>query len=194
MTNPRVNKESHVQEKGKLSLFIVMGVSGSGKSIVGQALAKQLHNDKEFIFIDADDFHSIEAEQHMAANLPLNDAMRKPWIAAISTKLKQLNNQNINVVLAYSGLKQHHRNCFRELEFDCHFFYLSADIELIRTRMKQRENHFFSSQLLASQFEAMEAIASDEQDITKIDVSTSLENINKTILTLAQQALTKDFQ
>jgi len=188
---PKKQNPSELTTSG-LKLFIIMGVSGSGKTVVGKKLAKELNKTTDFEFIDADDFHSTKAKQQMAANLPLDDAMRKPWIDAIIKKLNDLTRQNKNVVLAFSGLKQKHRECFRILNFHCYYYYLFADIKTIRSRLNDRENHFFSAELLASQFQAMEEVANDENDVTKFDVSSVFDVVYKQVLTCAQLVLNKE--
>jgi gluconokinase len=174
-------------------LFILMGVSGSGKSVLGKRLAMDLNNQSPFEFIDADDFHSIEAKQRMAANLPLDDAMRKPWIDAIKAKLILLAQHKKNVVLAFSGLKRHHRECFRHLDFHCHYYCLSADIAIIEARIRARKDHFFNTKLLSSQFLAMQEIERNEKDVTTIDVSGSFDEVYQQIFTYAQLELQKDY-
>jgi len=163
-------------------LFIVMGVSGTGKS----SLAKQLANEISATFLDADDFHSVQAKKHMAANKPLTDEMRKPWLASIISHLQLLYQQGKSVVLAYSGLKSAHRALFRELSFCCHFFYLTAAKAVIAKRMSERESHFFSATLLDSQFEAMEVPLLSEQDISAINIERSFLSVADEINNLAQ--------
>ncbi len=182
-----VNDKQH--NTATLSLYVVMGVSGSGKSVIGEKLAQYLCNKMEVEFIDADDFHSPQAKQRMAANLPLDDAMRKPWVNAVRDKLVKLQSENKNVVLAFSGLKRKHRNCLRSLQFDTHFYYLQADINIIRSRMLNRKNHFFKPELLTSQFLAMEEVNNDEEHTTKIDVSGSLDEVYRQIIMHVQQTL-----
>ena len=150
----------------KPMLFIVMGVSGSGKS----SLAKEVADEFSITFLDADDFHSEQAKKHMAANKPLTDDMRKPWLKAIITHLQSLYLQGKSVVLAYSGLKAEHRKLFRELSFGCHFFCLTGDKKLIASRMSQREGHFFSPELLDSQFDAMEFPSLNETDVSVVHI------------------------
>jgi len=162
-------------------LFIVMGVSGTGKS----SLAKQLANELLFTFIDADDFHNAQAKQHMAENKPLTDEMRKPWLASITSHLQSLYQQGKSVVLAYSGLKSAHRELFRELSFCCHFFYLVGDKAVIAKRISERERHFFSAELLDSQFEAMEAPLLSERDISAINIERSFLSVADEINNLA---------
>jgi len=169
-----------------------MGVSGSGKTVIGKKLAKNLNKEADFIFLDGDDFHSPQAKQRMADNLPLDDEMRKPWVAAIMSKLVELNQQYKSVVLAFSGLKLQHRTCFRTLNFHCHFYYLYAEMSIIRSRMQNRENHFFKPELLESQFSAMEEVDSDEKDIIKFDVSATLDKVYSQVFKRAQQDLQKE--
>lgn len=196
MTKVLIKNKKNYQAKAntptKLNLFIVMGVSGSGKTAVGKRLTRDLNKQTDFEFIDADDFHSPAAIQRMAANFPLDDAMRAPWVAAIMNKLVELNENNKNVVLAFSGLKHQHRQCFRNLNYHCHYYYLSADMDVIRSRMKNRKNHFFKSELLVSQFSAMEEINTDELDVIKFDVSGTLDKVYNEVFTLAKQDLKKE--
>ncbi|ALO35505.1 carbohydrate kinase [Colwellia sp. MT41] len=152
-------------QPSRLRLFIVMGVSGSGKSTLAKKMAEEL----ALTFIDADDFHSEQAKKHMADNKPLTDEMRIPWLTTIIAKLNCLHQQGKSVALAYSGLKSAHRDLFRTLPFYCHFFYLIGDQAVIAKRISQRENHFFSPALLASQFAAMESPLLREQDISSVN-------------------------
>jgi len=173
-------------EKGELlHLFIVMGVSGSGKSSIGQSLADELN----FTFVEADDFHSQQAKDQMADNKPLNDDMRKPWVQAIVNKLYDLHEDQKNVVLAFSGLKMLHRNNLRKTPFICHFFYLDGDNKTLMDRLLQRKSHFFSPDLLGSQFEAMESPLNSETDISLIDVNNSLFTIVQQVFTIARHEL-----
>lgn len=172
-------------------LFIVMGVSGSGKS----SLAKQMADELSLTFLDADDFHSDEAKKHMANNKPLTDEMRAPWLANIIAYLNSLHQQGKSVALAYSGLKTVHRQLFRELPFYCHFFYLDGDKSIIAKRMAQRESHFFSATLLDSQFDAMQAPLSSEHDITAINIERPyllvIDEINKLAHLITKKVITR---
>jgi gluconokinase len=146
-------------------LFIIMGVSGSGKT----SLAKQLAEHFDFTFVDADDFHSTAAKEHMAANNPLTDEMRIPWLANISHYLALLKAQGKSIVLAYSGLKSAHRDLMREQPFYCHFFYLDVNKAELSRRIEQRQGHFFSKTLLNSQLQAMQRPTLFENDISTIN-------------------------
>jgi len=188
MNNRLKSSNKSIDKCEPLRLFIVMGVSGSGKSSIGQALADELN----FTFVEADDFHSQQAKDQMADNKPLSDDMRKPWVQAIVNKLKSLHKDKNNVVLAFSGLKLLHRNILRETPFSSHFFYLDGDNKTLMDRLLQRKNHFFSPNLLDSQFEAMESPLNSENDINVIDVNNSLFTIFQQVFAIAHYELEKD--
>ena len=168
-TNYQVTVHIPAPQEVKRQLIIVMGVSGSGKSKV----ATELANDKNWVYMDADDFHSVEAKEKMLQSKPLNDSDRLPWINRIHTHLNMLFDNQQSVVLAYSGLKQVHRALFRALEFDVNFVHLSLPTELLAKRLTQRQSHFFSVKLLQSQLSAMETTV-NEDDVIHIDNSGSL--------------------
>ena len=101
----------------KLNLIIVMGVSGTGKSTIAQEIAKRLG----YAYVEADDFHTINAKYLMAKNIPLTDVIREPWLARISKEITSLYFMKKHVVLAYSGLKALHRDKFRQLNYKTNF-------------------------------------------------------------------------
>lgn len=168
-------------------LFIIMGVSGTGKTTIARHIADKFG----VSFLDADDFHSKEAKQYMAANKPLTDEMRKPWVEAILKALKLYFQQDKSVVLAYSGLKSSHRALFRDLPFICHFFCLIGDKAIITSRLSQRKNHFFSSELLDSQFEAMELPKKEEDDVSLVQIEHPLTTITQDINNRIQNIIEK---
>ncbi len=163
---------SQTEQGNRQKLIIVMGVSGSGKSSVAQAIAEKLN----FDFYEADDFHSAEAKAWMASGKPLNDDMRAPWIKAMCQAIQANANNQRSAVLSYSGLKRKHRQKFRELGLSTIFIFLDGSIDLIASRMKNRENHFMPASLLKSQFDAMEA-PKDETDIIKLDIDRPLSDL-----------------
>ncbi|WP_440877129.1 gluconokinase [Thalassotalea sp. PLHSN55] len=165
------------------NLFIIMGISGSGKSSVASLLAKHLN----YHFVEADDFHSEIAKAHMADNKPLTDEMRAPWIADIISYLNKLYLQGTNVVLAYSGLKREHRQQFRYLDYNCHYFYLSGSREKIATQMESRNNHFFGVDLIDSQFQAMETILPEETDVHVIELDGDLQQVCSKVVRLTDE-------
>jgi gluconokinase len=152
------------------NLIIVMGVSGSGKSTVAQAIAEHYG----YCFLDADDFHSDENKNHMANGLPLTDEMRAPWVDSIKTYLHAANKQQKHCVLAFSGLRKQHRNKIREAGLKTIFIFLNGDKEVIQRRVNSRKDHFMAPVLVSSQFATLED-PSDEHDVKSIDVSMSLK-------------------
>ncbi len=131
-------------------LIILFGVSGSGKSTIGKKISKDL----KFKFIEADDFHSINNINKMKRKLALNDNDREEWLQALNNKLKD---QSINTVLACSALKEKYRKkLIRGLDINIFWFCLKGEFDLINQRLKKRNNHFFSSSLLQSQYDIIE--------------------------------------
>ena len=131
-------------------LIILFGVSGSGKSTIGKKISKDL----KFKFIEGDDFHSINNINKMKRKLALNDNDREEWLQALNNKLKD---QSINTVLACSALKEKYRKkLIRGLDINIFWFCLKGEFDLINQRLKKRNNHFFSSSLLQSQYDIIE--------------------------------------
>lgn len=128
--------------------IIVMGVSGSGKSTIGQMLAQKL----KVPFMDADDFHPEANRQKMANGQPLNDDDRKPWLE-ILTQQMALNNP---AVLACSALKESYRQILDPAN-ELNWVFLNGNKELIFERMQKRAGHFMKAEMLASQFDTLEA-------------------------------------
>jgi gluconokinase len=165
-----------MENKRSSKLVVVMGVSGCGKTTLGQAIANHL----DFIFLDADAFHSEEAIKQMSAGIPLTDEQRNPWIDRICSQLHQLELQNKSCVLAYSGLKQQHRQLIFG-SYNCSLgILLEADQTLIAQRMTVREGHFMSPQLLSSQISSMEPI-----NINNVKSAFKSPNENIKLLTLS---------
>ena len=154
-------------------LTIVMGVSGTGKSSVGQTLAKT----NEWVFLEADDFHSKAAKDRMASGQPLNHAMRGPWIERICAALETHCVQGSSVVLSCSALSALHRDQFRATTYpNCIFLFLNGPKEVIAQRMAARKNHFMPAALLDSQFEALDW-PTDEADVIEISIEQSLDAV-----------------
>ena len=132
-------------------VIILFGVSGCGKSLVGKKLSKDL----EFKFVEGDDLHSNENIEKMNNNIPLSDNDREIWIKDINTELNRLENKN--VVVACSALKEAYRQALVKLVVgDIYWFCLKGTFELIKKRLDSREDHFFKSDLLDSQFKIIE--------------------------------------
>jgi gluconokinase len=143
-----------------------MGVSGSGKSTVARALAESFH----FEFCEADDYHGPENRARMAAGQPLTDAMREPWVERLCAALDAVRVDGRSCVIAWSALRQSHRQRIRALGFRTLFLHLQADAGVIGGRLQARPGHFFDPGLLHSQFEALQPPTA-EPDVLPLDVS-----------------------
>lgn len=127
-----------------------MGVQGSGKTTVGQALAARLG----WKFADADDFHSEANKQKMAAGIALTDEDRSPWLAAIRAVMEQADHDGRSLVMACSALKEKYRE---QLLFPgVRVVYLHGSHELIASRLQARHGHYAKLDLLPSQFAQLE--------------------------------------
>ncbi|MEO1237653.1 MAG: gluconokinase [Planctomycetota bacterium] len=141
--------------------WIVMGVSGSGKSTVGRALAERLAAD----FFDADDFHPPANVEKMRRGQPLEDADRGPWLEALNGLLRE----RTGVVLACSALKRAYRERLRAgVTPGLRFLHLDADFETLRRRMAERD-HFMPVSLLRSQLDTLETPGPDEALVLPAD-------------------------
>lgn len=132
-------------------LFIIMGVSGCGKTTIGKQLAKKIN----LPFLDADDFHSEENIQKMTNGIALNDTDRMPWLETLNNELKTYT-EKYGVVLACSALKESYRKKLSEGISQIQWIYLKSDSKLIQQRMQQRTDHFMNVQLMQSQFDTLE--------------------------------------
>ena len=137
---------------GKKMIYIIMGISGCGKTTVGKMLAKRLSIE----FYDADDFHSEKNINKMKNFIPLDDEDRIPWLLRVAEHIAQWNKDE-GAVLACSALKEKYRQILSwNGKGKVVFIYLEGDKNIILERMKKRKEHFFPLRLLESQFDALE--------------------------------------
>jgi gluconokinase len=156
-------------------IILLMGVSGSGKTTIGKLLAESL----DWKFSDADDFHSPENINKMQHGIPLSDADRIPWLQDLQTAIKHWLQENQNVVLACSALKDSYRH-FLVLDSDrLKLVYLKGSYELIQKRLQERHNHYMSEKLLESQFNTLE----EPLNTTYIDIAETPQTIVQNIRT-----------
>lgn len=147
--------------------IVVMGVSGSGKSLLARALAEHYG----VRYLDADDFHSELARARMASGLPLTDEMRAPWVTALAAALRDHTDRGEPVVLAFSGLRAAHRMQLRTGSgLRLLFLFLQGEPELIAKRLSARAGHFMPPSLLDSQFETLQ-MPEAEPDVLPVDIS-----------------------
>jgi gluconokinase len=152
-------------------IVVVMGVSGSGKTTVGRALADRLG----WRFLDADDFHPAENVAKMAAGIPLVDDDRWPWLDRLAAELAAVNAAGGHAVLACSALKQAYRERLSAAG-DVRFAHLAGDAETISARLASRRHRYMPASLLQSQFATLEppenAIVVDVRDPLETQVET----------------------
>ena len=161
------------------SPIVVMGVSGSGKSTVGAALAQRLR----VPFADADDFHPPANVAKMSAGEPLDDGDRHPWLDAIG---QWLADHPDGGVMSCSALKRKYRDQLRGHCSAIEFLHLSGTTEVIGRRQASRPGHFMPASLLESQFKTLEPLESDEQGID-IDVDQNIDAIVETYIAASEQ-------
>jgi gluconokinase len=167
-------------------LIIVMGVAGSGKSTLAQALADIY----AYEYLDGDDFHSDESRALMAQGTPLTDEHRAPWVAAIKARLQHNAKQQTHTILAFSGLKQKHRDILRSAGLRTLVLYLNGNKETIQDRINNRKDHFMAPALLNSQFASMEDPL-NEADVHSIEIWPPLDQVTRTACTLIETHLLK---
>lgn len=128
-------------------VVILMGVVGSGKTLIGHLLAGQLG----WEFADADDFHSPANVEKIRRGIALTDEDRKPWLDRLRAQIMRWSADASNGVLACSALKRAYRS---ELAVapEVRFVYLKGSPELIAQRLRSRHGHFADEKILASQF------------------------------------------
>ncbi|SFW75554.1 gluconokinase [Luteibacter sp. UNCMF366Tsu5.1] len=146
-------------------ITIVMGVSGSGKSTIGEGLATRLG----IPFVDGDSLHPAANRAKMAAGVPLDDADRQPWLEAIVAEMDRHREAGDSLVLACSALKRRYRDFLRGGHDDVRFVYLRAPRELLAERLGHRSGHFFDPRLLDSQLATLEEPTEDEA--LRVDVA-----------------------
>ncbi|HLF27343.1 MAG TPA: gluconokinase [Anaerolineae bacterium] len=159
-------------------IIVVMGVSGSGKTTIGQMLAEHLHAP----FFDGDDYHPRANVAKMSRGIPLTDDDRASWLAALAQLIHHQLAQGQSAVLACSALKQTYRDHLR-VDPAVRFVYLKGSYDLIRGRLSRRHGHYMQPALLQSQFAALE----EPDDALIVDVAQSPEQIVDQIV----QALTE---
>ena len=151
-----------------------MGVSGSGKTTIGQQLSSRTGYD----FYDADSFHTDENKSKMNAGIPLTDEDRWPWLDKIHAFVVE-KLASSNVILVCSALKQAYRDHLsKSIEENCRWVFLQGDYNTIFTRMNRRKDHYMPATLLRSQFDTLEA----PSNAILVDISLSPESIVDDIL------------
>jgi gluconokinase len=144
-----------------MTIAIVMGVSGSGKTTIAAGLARQ----EGWILLEGDSFHPPANIAKMKARTPLTDEDRWPWLRAIAAREDELLAAGQSAVVACSALKRSYRDILIDGRTDTVLVYLRGSKELIAERMKTRKGHFMPPALLDSQFATLEEPGPDEHPI-----------------------------
>lgn len=161
-------------------VIVVMGVSGSGKTVVGEALARRL----SWVLEDADNWHPASNIEKMHSGAALTDEDREPWLRALNRAIRNWIADKRDVVLACSALRKWYRNALRaglpEPE-SVRFVYLKGTYEEIDRRLRIRAGHFMPESLLRSQFAALEE--PDSSEALVVDVSHPVATVVDSIIT-----------
>jgi len=155
-------------------VYIVMGVSGSGKSTVGSLLAEKMG----LPFFDADNYHPAQNIKKMNTGIPLTDADRQPWLRQLAKHISSWNKAE-GAVLACSALKKAYREHLEGGESEnIRFIYLKGSKSEILDRLQKRSGHYMPPSLLDSQFEALE----EPSDALTVSISDTPDQIASQIL------------
>ena len=131
--------------------LVIMGVSGSGKSTIGELLSEQLG----WPFLDGDSYHPEANVAKMSAGIPLNDDDRRPWLERLHELINEHLSQGKSVMIGCSALKESYRKILKGDLENVRFVHLEGSYELILERMMARQ-HFMKPAMLKSQFETLE--------------------------------------
>ena len=160
---------------GKLRV-VVMGVSGCGKTTIGDLVARELG----VPFLDGDSLHPVENVAKMAAGTPLTDDDRWPWLATVGAALAQAGDGGL--VLACSALRRSYRDAIREQAPDTVFLHLHGSKEVLSQRLEGRTGHFMPTTLLDSQLATLEPLQADEAGFV-VDIAAPVTDVVATALT-----------
>ena len=141
-------------------LYVIMGVCGAGKSLIGAKLARAL----DVEFVEGDALHPPENVRRMAAGIPLTDDDRQGWLLAIAARLRDAKRAGTGLVVSCSALKRRYRDLLRSAgDPNARFVYLAGSRALLAERMANRRGHFMPPALLDSQLAILEEPSPDER-------------------------------
>ncbi len=169
-------------------VFIVMGVSGCGKTSVAHYLASEHKTG----LIEGDDLHTDSAKQKMADGVPLNDVDRVPWLTAIVAHAQQQLLFHDYVVISCSSLKKRYRDRLRHIAHHVYFIYLVLPQAIAISRVESREQHFFPKGMVQSQYTALQEPQRDEHYIKSIDGTQALHDVYQQASDYVMQQINTD--
>ena len=135
-----------------------MGVAGSGKTVIGAALARALHID----FLEGDEYHSAKNVERMSSGIPLTDGDRAQWLRSLAVRLRDAKDAGTGLVMTCSALKRSYRDVLRAEAGELRFVFLRGPRALLAERIAGRRGHFMPPSLLDSQLATLEEPAPDE--------------------------------
>ena len=150
---------------------VVMGVSATGKTTVGEQLAEELGCE----FIEGDSLHPSQNIHKMEQGIPLTDDDRWPWLQAIAELVAVRDHEGVSTVVTCSALKRAYREVLRDAA-PMFFVHLDAPFEVLEKRMTERTKHFMPTALLKSQFDDLEPLDDDEPGAV-IDVAPNVDEV-----------------
>lgn len=168
--------------------IIVMGVSGSGKSSVAQAVAQQL----QIKMLDGDDLHPRANILKMAGGTPLDDQDRAPWLERINDAAFALQHKNEVGLIVCSALKKKYRDLIRAGN-QVVFVHLHGAMDVILERMQQRQGHFMKPQMLASQFATLELPDATETDVIPVAIEGTFDEVVAQVISQLRQRFPERF-
>lgn len=160
-------------------ILIVAGVSGSGKTAVGEALATRLG----WIFADGDSLHPARNIAKMKSGIPLTDADRMPWLQAVADRLDAQLRHGRSVIVACSALKRSYRDLLLRGRPTVRMAFLQIDRGVVAARLAARRGHFFDPDLLDSQFADLEPPGQAEDRVITVPVTGTPDDIAERIVT-----------
>lgn len=164
-------------------IYVLMGVSGSGKSAVASEVAYRLNA----AFLDGDFLHPRSNIVKMSSGEPLNDDDRKPWLQALNDAAFAMQRTNKVSLIVCSALKKTYRDILREGNPNLSFIYMKGDFDVIESRLKARKGHFFKTQMLVTQFETLQEPGAEERDVLVVDIDQPLEDVVSSTIALIEK-------
>lgn len=166
------------------TIYVMMGVTGSGKTNVGSALARALDID----FVEGDEFHPAENVRRMSQGIPLTDDDRIGWLRALAARIREAKAAGIGLVMTCSALKRKYRDDLRGAG-EVQFIFLRGPRALIAERLANRRGHFMPPALLDSQFAILEEPSADENPWV-CDITQSPEDLVAALVSRVARAST----